>query len=113
MKRLIVLIFLASLLFGVKPVPRNKNNDNKNQKTKTEKVIKNDRQSDKKDSKRKDKDGFIDIDANGVNDQREDDLQKIKQLHSKHKNLLKKNNSKKNTEVKTSKKKSSNKLKKK
>jgi len=113
MKRFIVLIFLASLLFGVKPVPRNKNNDNKNQKTKTEKVIKSNQQSDKKNSKQKDKDDFIDIDANGVNDQRESDLQKIKQLHSKHKNLLKKSNSKKNTEAKTSKKKSSNKLKKK
>lgn len=111
MKRLIVLIFLASLLFGVKPVPRNKNNDNKNQKTKTEKVIKSNQQSAKKDSKQKDKDGFIDIDANGVNDQRESDLQKIKQLHSKHKNLLKKNNSKKNTEAKTSKKKPSTKSK--
>ncbi|MGB3478502.1 MAG: hypothetical protein WBB67_05015 [bacterium] len=105
MKRFIVLIFFASLLFGVKPVPRN--NGEKDQKTKTEKVIKSSNKTDKKDTKQKDKDGFIDADANGVNDQRESDLQKIKQLHSKHKNLLKK----KNAEVKTSKKKSSNKLK--
>ncbi len=107
MKRYIILVFLASLLFGVKPVPRN-NGDDKDKKTKTEKVIKTSNKTEKKE-----KDRFIDNNANGVNDQREKDLQKIKQLHSKHKNLLKKNNSKKNTEVKTSKKKLSDKSKKK
>jgi len=40
MKRYIILVFLASLLFGVKPVPRSKSNDDEKQKTKTEKIIK-------------------------------------------------------------------------
>jgi len=106
MKYFIVLIIFASLLFGVQPVPRN--NGDKDEEKKTEKVIKTTNKTEKKDTKQKDKDKFIDNNANGVNDQREEDLQKIKQLNSKHKNLLKKNNSKKNTEVKTSKKKSTN-----
>ena len=106
MKYFIVLIIFASLLFGVQPVPRN--NGDKDEEKKTEKVIKTTNKTEKKETKQKDKDKFIDNNANGVNDQREEDLQKIKQLNSKHKNLLKKNNSNKNTEVKTSKKKSTN-----
>ena len=94
MKRFIVLIFFASLLFGVKPVPRN--NGDKDEDKKTEKVIKTSNKTEKKD-----KDHFIDKDANGVNDQREKDLQKIKQTNSKHKELLKKNNNKKSNTKKT------------
>ena len=90
MKYFIVLIFFASLLFGVKPVPRN--NGDKDDDKKTEKVIKTTNKTE-----RKEKDLFIDKDANGVNDQREKDLQKIKQTNSKHKELLKKNNSKKSS----------------
>ena len=97
MKYIICLIFFASLLFGVKPVPRNNGGDDDDKKT--EKVIKTGNKTDKKT-----KDRFIDKDANGVNDQREKDLQKIKQTNSKHKELLKKNNNKKtstkNTKVK-------------
>ena len=47
MKRYIILVFLASLLFGVKPVPRN-NGDDKDKKTKTEKVIKTSNKPEKK-----------------------------------------------------------------
>ena len=90
MKYLIVLIFFASLLFGVKPVPRNNGGDDDDKKT--EKVIKTSNKTEKKD-----KDRFIDKDANGVNDQREKDLEKIKQANSKHKELLKKNNNKTDT----------------
>lgn len=97
MKYIICLIFFASLLFGVKPVPRNNGGDDDDKKT--EKVIKTGNKTDKKT-----KDRFIDKDANGVNDQREKDLQKIKQTNSKHKELLKKNNNKTNIqETKTTK----------
>lgn len=105
MKRYIILVFLAGLLFGVKPVPRN-NGDDKDKKTKTEKVIKTSNKTEKKE-----KDRFIDNNSNGINDQREKDLQKIKQLNSKHKELLKKNNSKKSKEVAPPKKKASSKSK--
>jgi len=107
MKRFIVLIFFASLLFGVKPVPRN--NGDKDQDKKTEKVIKNSDKTEKTDTKQKDKDHYIDNDANGVNDQREEDFQKIKQLNSKHKESPKKNDNKKSTEVQPAKKKTTKK----
>ncbi|MGB3341258.1 MAG: hypothetical protein WBB37_07235 [bacterium] len=97
MKYFLVLIIFASLLFGVQPVPRN--NGDKDEEKKTEKVIKTTNKTEKKDTKQKDKDKFIDNNANGVNDQREEDLQKIKQLNSKHKDLLKENNNKKSKEV--------------
>jgi hypothetical protein len=107
MKYFIVLIVFASLLFGVQPVPRN--NGDKDEEKKTEKVIKTTNKTEKKDIKQKDKDHYIDNDANGVNDQREEDFQKIKQLNSKHKESPKKNDNKKSVEVQPTKKKTTKK----
>lgn len=92
MKRFIIFIFIASLLFAVKPVPRaKKKDDDKKSKVKIETVVerKNEEKNDNKDKKEKEKDHFKDADSNSVNDQREDDLQKIKLLKTKHKDLLK------------------------
>jgi hypothetical protein len=105
MKYIIVLIFFASLLFGVKPVPRN--NGDKDEDKKTEKVIKTTDKTEKRYTKQKDH--YIDKNANGVNDQREEDFQKIKQLNSKHKAPPKKNNNTKSTEVQPTKKKTTKK----
>jgi len=86
MKRLIVLVFLASLLFAVETVPRTKTiNDDRTSKDKTEVVT-----SEKTQKSKGEKDSFIDIDSNSVNDQREHDLQKIKWLNSKFRDLFKK-----------------------
>jgi uncharacterized protein YlxW (UPF0749 family) len=97
MKRFIILIFFASLLFAVKPVPRTKKaNNNKGSVVKTEKIVEYKKQNSYENKAKNKKDDFIDTDSNGVNDQREDDLQKIKQLKTKHKDLLKKKSSGKN-----------------
>lgn len=91
MKIIILLIFCASMVFAVKPVPRTeKKIETKNVKTATEVVQK---KTDEKDKKEKDE--IIDNDHDGINDQREDDLQKIKNTKSKHKDLIK--NKKTNT----------------
>ncbi len=88
MKRYIVLIFISSLLFAVKSVPRTDNKDKDNESTKI-KVV--DVEKTVPDSpvlkKEKAHDHFQDVDSNSVNDQREDDFQKIKSLF---KNLFKK-----------------------
>ena len=87
MKRLMILILIAGLMFAVKPVPRKDHNKESKQKSKfsIESVIKGLKKIvDKKGDKEKD-DHFQDADSNGVNDQREDDFQKIKQLKTKHK----------------------------
>ena len=85
MKQFILLIFLASIAFAVKPVPR----DKKEVTTSTPKAAyvqhdtKNDTDTKKDDDKRKDR--FVDSDSNGVNDKREKDFQKIKESKTKHK----------------------------
>jgi hypothetical protein len=81
MKKLIVLIFIAGLLFAVKPVPRNEktNNDNKS-KTKVENVTKT--------KNNQTHDHFQDVDSNSINDQREKDFQNIKKLQSDFKDFL-------------------------
>lgn len=109
MKRFIILIFFASLLFAVKPVPRiKKANNDKGSVVKTEKIAEHKKQNSYENKAKIKKDDFIDTDSNGVNDQREDDLQKIKQLKTKHKDLLKKNSSGKKEKInKTSTQKSS------
>jgi hypothetical protein len=93
MKKLIMLIFVASLMFAITPVPRTqKSNTDKESKTKVEKIVKeqNKKQNENKDKKVIKKDHFKDSDSNGVNDQREDDFQKIKELKTKFKDLFKK-----------------------
>lgn len=85
MKKLILLIFIASIVFAVTPVPR----DKKPVKTSTPNTVlvqhdkKDDKDTKKDDDRRKDR--FIDSDSNGVNDQREKDFQKIKESKTKHK----------------------------
>jgi hypothetical protein len=90
MKRVMLLLFMTSMLFAIKQVPRqtgthNANNSEfkieTNQEAKTQKngvVQKREREQDR----------FIDRNSNGVNDRREDDFQNIKTKKSKHKELL-------------------------
>jgi len=94
MKILILLILCASMVFAVKPVPRTeKKVEVKNVKTATKIVQNKDDDGDKNDKDendgQKEKDRIIDKNGDGVNDQREDDLQKIKNTKSKHKDLIK------------------------
>jgi len=88
MKRLIVFVFLASLIFAVETVPRTKTaGDDETSKGKTEVVTS---EKAKKSKSEKEKDSIVDADSNSVNDQREDDLQKIKWLKSRFRDLFKK-----------------------
>jgi hypothetical protein len=94
MKILIVFVFLAGLMFGITPVPRNNKSTGKTT-TNTKVIANNNKTDDKKsDDKEKEKDRFKDADKNGVNDQREDDFQKIKEMKTKHKDILKQKSSK-------------------
>ncbi|MBN2619472.1 hypothetical protein JXB22_00155 [candidate division WOR-3 bacterium] len=100
MKVIMILLLCTTLVFAVKPVPRPENkSDVKNVKTATEVVQNKDKDDDKKDDAGDDakitKDHFKDDNADGVNDQREDDLQKIKNTKTKEKDV--KTNKKVNT----------------
>lgn len=95
MKRFLLIIYIASLLFAIEPVPRTKKTgDDKASKTKTEivtdKAKKQVLRTDKSASKR---DSIVDVDSNSVNDPREKDLQQIKLMKSKFKDLFKKKKS--------------------
>ncbi len=100
MKRLIVIIFMASLLFAVKSVPRTETADEEKE-TKTE-IVNEEKAKKPNDHKVKTdkKDHFKDADSNSVNDNREDDLQMIKQLKTKFKDLFRKKTSDKQEEPK-------------
>ncbi len=87
MKRFIVFVFFASLLFAVETVPRTKTTGDETSKGKTEVVV---TEKTRKSKSEKEKDSIIDADSNSVNDQREDDLQKIKWLKSRFRDLFKK-----------------------
>jgi hypothetical protein len=63
----------------------------------------------KKETKQKEKDHHIDKNSNGVNDQREDDFEKIKKLNSKYKDIIDKDNQKTSKTVTPTKKKTSKK----
>ncbi len=96
MKRFLLLIYIASLLFAIESAPRAKRSgDDKTSKTKTEIVSDESKKQvihkAKSTSKR---DSIIDVDSNSVNDQREHDLQKIKWLKSKFRDLFKKKSGK-------------------
>jgi hypothetical protein len=99
MKIIMLFLFCVTMLFAVKPVPHPGNKvESKDSKTAVE-FVKNkdsddDRNHDLKSDDQKQKDHFKDDNSDGVNDQREDDLQKIKNTQSKYKNLIKKKNSK-------------------
>jgi len=110
MKVLFIFAMLASFSFAVKPVP--KNDDDRSDKASVKKVqvvdedknaVKVKETNDNKNNDRKvevknkpknvtgdNADKFIDADSNKVNDSREDDFWKIKQLGTKLKNLIKK-----------------------
>jgi len=118
---LLTLLLLLSLSFAVQPVPKSARNvkDDDNTKTvmkneeagKDKNTVKND-DKDKVDNDEKDKevkinlkgkiknitdrngDKVIDVDSNNVNDQREKDFDKIKQLESKFKDLFRRDNNK-------------------
>ena len=101
MKKIIVLIFIGSLLFAIKPVPKDeKAADKENSKIKAETVIKEQikKQGVYKIEKDSRKDIFEDADSNSINDQREDDFQKIKRLKTRREksfNIFKKEKPKK------------------
>ena len=95
MKKLIILIFIGSLLFAIKPVPKDeKATDQETSKIKAETVIK---EQIKKQGMYKLEDIFKDLDSNSINDQREKDFQDIKRLKTKtiFENLLKNEKTKK------------------
>jgi hypothetical protein len=92
MKMIMLLLLGTTMLFAVKPVSRPGNKtDIKNVKTATEVVQNKDEDDDKKDNAGDDakitQDHFKDDNADGVNDQREDDLQKIKNTKAKEKDV--------------------------
>jgi hypothetical protein len=101
MNRLLILIIMTSALFGVKTVTREEpSNKGNNPAVKNEVVVRED--SDKPDrktlAKEKTPDYFHDADSNSVNDQREEDFQKIKSFF---KNLFNKEDGKKQKEDRT------------
>jgi hypothetical protein len=87
---------VISSLWAVQPVPKNEKSVN-NEKPAIKIQISDENNEDEQEktvtpkSHTKKNDQFIDLDSNNVNDQREDDLLKIKQLKTKFKDLLKKN----------------------
>lgn len=93
MKMIMFLLVCASLVFAVKPVPRPvKNEQVKDPKTSYKVVQHKDKDDDKNDDRDKDdgtKDRFIDKNDDGVNDQREDAIQDIKNSKSKDKDRIK------------------------
>ncbi len=106
MKKFVFLILIASLLFAVKRVPRTEGtNDEAKSKVKVETVQhkENKKQTDSKERIDKKKDHFKDADSDGINDQREDDFQKIKQLKKKPRDVKRKTVEKKKSSEKSSK----------
>lgn len=90
MKKLILLLFIASMLFAIKEVPRqtgthNANNSESRIETKQEAKTQKNNVVQKRE---REQDRFIDRNSNGVNDRREDDFQNIKTKKSKHKELF-------------------------
>lgn len=88
MKTIMLLLFCSTMLFAVKPVLRPDNKaDVKNVKTASEVVQNKDKDGDENDKDKNTnpdkKDQFIDKNNDGVNDQREDDLQTIKNTKPK------------------------------
>lgn len=93
MKRFMILLLFTPLLFGIKQVPRGEKADvDKGPSTVIEagqRALFGQGKENDKDVEQKDY--FIDSDSNSVNDRREDDFQKIKELKKpKIKDLFKK-----------------------
>ncbi|MGB9719966.1 MAG: hypothetical protein ACPL28_00595 [bacterium] len=99
MNRIILtIIFILSSLWAIQPVPKTEKTStdtkpgietevqgNESENTEQKKTIIHKTSSSKNDQ-------FVDVDSNNVNDQREDDLLRIKQLKTKFKDLFKKEN---------------------
>ncbi|UCG91358.1 MAG: hypothetical protein JSV97_09795 [candidate division WOR-3 bacterium] len=93
MKRFMILLLFTPLLFGIKQVPRGEKADVDKEPSTVIEVMQRDvfSQGKENDKNVKQKDIFIDSDSNSINDRREDDFQKIKELKKpKIKDLLKK-----------------------
>jgi len=93
MKKGLIFFFVFGLLFAVKPVYKEgEEKNNLKQGSKLEMRIHNEEDKAAKAEKKikqERKDQFQDADSNSVNDSREDDLQRIKWLKTKFKDLLK------------------------
>jgi hypothetical protein len=101
MKKCILLLFVATMVFAVQTVPRNTTTDS-NDKTSNESIIKESpHYFVQKQTQNKSQDRFEDADSNSVNDQREDDFQKIKKLNSKFKDKYQQKDAVKNEKNKT------------
>jgi hypothetical protein len=94
MKTCILLLFVASLVFAVQTVPRGTITQG-GDKTNNESVMKESPHYFVQ-KQTKGQDHFEDADSNSVNDQREDDFQKIKKLNSKFKDKYQKKDAVKN-----------------
>lgn len=89
MKIILILFFCATLVFAVKPVPRPENNGDVKTATGVVQNKGDDKNDDARDDEKDKKDLFKDDNSDGVNDQREDDLQKIKNTKPKEKDVNK------------------------
>lgn len=97
MKRMALLsIIFISISFAVKPVSKSTDKENKVDTERPREIIQIEKadNAERKETEEKvftnhREDRFEDADSNNVNDQREDDLLKIKQLKTKFKDLLK------------------------
>jgi hypothetical protein len=99
MKRIILLLCLASMMFAIKQVPRQtssaENNESQirveaKQETKSQSDIQGKRttKTSSIEKRERQQDQFQDKNSNGVNDRREDDFQNIKTKKSKHRDLI-------------------------
>lgn len=99
MKRIILFLCLASMMFAIEQVPRQtssaENNESQirveaKQETESQSDMQGKRttQTSSLEKRERQQDQFQDKNSNGVNDRREDDFQNIKTKKSKHKDLL-------------------------
>lgn len=95
MKKCILLLFVATMVFAVQTVPRGTTSDS-DDKTNNKSIKESPHYFVEKQTQNKGQDRFEDADSNSVNDQREDDFQKIKKLNSKFKDKYQKKDAVKN-----------------
>jgi hypothetical protein len=98
MKKIVLLLFMASVLFALEQVPRQKNSGDDNETRANSEVRPSDSRTStrqlRNDTKitaqndKKQPDRFQDKNSNGVNDRREDDFQSIKTKKSRYKELF-------------------------
>jgi hypothetical protein len=90
MKQCILLLFVATMVFAVQTVPRGATTDSDNKTNNESTMEESPHHFVQKQTQHKSQDRFEDADSNSVNDQREDDFQKIKKLNSKFKDKYQK-----------------------